>query len=481
MKRLLFLIPLIICSCNDWLDVQPEASVSAEELFSTEEGFFEAINGVYTRCNDNYFYGGLFSVEILDVMAQNYSFNVQDYTNYQKTSTFDFTDATLRWRNEQIWSIGYNAIVNANLILENIDAHQDVFHAGMYELVKGEALALRAYIHFDLLRYFALPYATGASTEAIPYVTTYSNKVTALSTVQEVVGRVTDDLKAARALLATADPILSDDYVVGYNTDAETVSTEMSNTNLFLQNRRHRLNYYAVCATLARAYLYTGNTSEAYAMAREVIEAQKFPWVNVDDFLAAEQTRDRLMYTEIIFGWYAENRITDMEARYENTVTGYFIHGDHAASIYETALAGADDIRFKGWFFQTSNDRQIIKYLRNSEEVGNRHYLIIPAIRLSEMYYIAAEAVYNSDPAAAATLLNEVRTHRGIRVALDKDCNFVDELLREYRKETYAEGQSFYAYKRLGRNIVAENGAPYLPSVIAPVPLPDAEIEFGNR
>ena len=39
-----------------------------------------------------------------------------------------------------------------------------------YEVVKGEALALRAYMHFDLLRLFA-PYDFTAEAEpAIPYV-----------------------------------------------------------------------------------------------------------------------------------------------------------------------------------------------------------------------------------------------------------------------------------------------------------------------
>lgn len=484
MKRFLYIviIPIFLYSCNDWLDVQPDASVSMEELFETEEGFFEAINGIYVRCTENYFYGGLFSVEIQDALAQNYSYNVQDYTNYVKTSNFEFTDPMFKKRNDSIWIKAYNAIVNANLILENIDARKNIFHEGMYELVKGEALALRAYLHFDLLRYFALPYSTGASAEAIPYVTTYSNRVTALSTVEEVINLALKDLNEAKTLLKENDPVMSSDYIVGYNTDnQETESTEMANSNLFLQNRRHRINYYAVCGILARAYLYAGNHSEALSNAREVINAGKFPWVDIDVFLEAEENRDRIMYPELIFAWYVESRVSDLKERYDNTVTGYFIRGDYLGTIYESATHGADDIRYKGWFTQTANDYQIIKYLRNSTDVGNKHYPVIPAIRLSEMYYIAAEATYNSDANSAWSLLNEVRSRRGIRTPLNSSNNFIEELLKEYRKETYAEGQVFYAYKRLGRNITAESGRPYLPGEIAPIPLPDAEIEFGNR
>lgn len=485
MKRfiiyIIFLLPVFI-SCNDWLTVQPEASVSVEELFGSEEGFFEAINGIYTKGADNYYYGGLFSVEIQDVLAQNYSFQVQDYTQYVKTSMFDFSNVQFKWRNSLIWSNAYNAIVNTNLILENIDSKKDIFHEGMYELVKGEALALRAYLHFDLLRYFSSSYFTGVASPAIPYVTTYSNRVTPLSTVQEVLDKALADLNEAKRLLATADPILKAGYVVGYNNYAEDAHSTEEEGALFRQNRRHRLNYYAVCGTLARVYLYAGKQAEALSNAKEVIDAHKFPWVNRDRFLAEEATRDRLMYPELLFAWYIENQEDNMRTRYGNTNTGYFINNDHAKNIYEVATVGADDDRFKAWFLlTTSNNYQITKYLRNDKTVGNIHYLVVPAIRLSEMYYIAAESVYGTNPDLAWGYLNEVRTHRGIGTPLGAADNFTDELLKEYRKETYAEGQAFYAYKRLNRSIRSESGIIFQPATIAPIPLPDDEIEFGNR
>jgi fructose-specific component phosphotransferase system IIB-like protein len=479
--RYIAFLPFLLWSCNDWLDVKPEASVSVEELFSTEEGFFEAINGVYTQSANSSLYGGLFTVEIQDVLAQNYSFKVQDYTTYIKTSMFDFTDETFKWRNSLIWENAYRAIVNINLILENIDAKKSLFHKGMYELVKGEALALRAYLHFDLLRYFALPYSTGASAKAIPYVTTYSNRVTTLSTVQEVTGKILEDLNEAKRLMAVGDPILEDAYIVGYNTDAVDKSTEKSNPDLFLQNRRHRINYYAVCGTLARVYLYSGNHQNAYTNAKEVIDAKKFPWIDPDVFLAEVKTRDRLIYPELLFSWYIEREESSMQSRYSNTTTGYFISPDHARDIYEVATVGAEDYRFKGWLSLTGGEYQIVKYLRNNEYDGNKHYLVAPAIRLSEMYYIAAESIYSTDPDAAWGLLNEVRFHRGIGAILGSANNFTDELLKEYRKETFAEGQAFYAYKRLGKGIRSESGIVFQPADIAPIPLPDDEIEFGNR
>lgn len=485
------LMAVSLSSCNDWLDVQPEASVDIKELFKQETGFCEALNGIYTTASGNYLYGGLFTVEILDAMMQNYSFAASDPTVYAKTAAFDFTDATFKWRASQIWSNSYKAIVNCNLILENIDARRGVLSEGMYELIKGEALALRAYFHLDLLRFFSSSYAQGASTQAIPYVTTYSNRVTPTSTVSEVLDLVIADLSAAKALLKTVDPIRSATYVIGYTDDEEATETE--STNLFLQHRRHRMNYFAVCGTLARAALYRENTALAAENAEEVILSEKFTWTDHADLTADAETagRDRIMYNELLFGWYIPNLTQEMKNRFSNVSTGYFINKTYAHLIYEMGVpsVGSEDIRQKVWFSELTGadeagnaDRyRINKYIQAGEETGNKHYLMAPAIRYSEMYYILAECRYASDPELGWSYLNTVREKRGIRLLLDNSSSFTSELLKEYRKETFAEGQAFFAYKRLNQHIVGENAMYPASQSIFVIPLPDDEIEFGNR
>lgn len=60
-------------------------------------------------------------------------------------------------------------IANVNTLIQYTDLKREVL-GDYYEVVKGEALALRAYMHFDLLRLFA-PYDFTAEAEpAIPYV-----------------------------------------------------------------------------------------------------------------------------------------------------------------------------------------------------------------------------------------------------------------------------------------------------------------------
>lgn len=484
MRKIIYsiLIAFTAVSCNDWLDVQPDATASEKELFKTQDGFFEAINGIYTRCTQSDLYGGEFTVGFPDVMAQSYSNSVADYTRYTKTSIFDFTDPDFRNRKDAAWKAAYAAIANCNLVLRNVDDKKSVFEKGNYEIVKGEALALRAYIHFDMLRLFANSYLVGKNQPAIPYVNTYSNKVTPLSTVDEAVSKVIGDLNEAKALLAETDPIVLAKYKVGFpsNTDATETTGE-----LFLQNRRHRLNYYAVCGALARAYLYKGDLPNALSNALVVINSNKFPWVKADDFLQSDpKLKDRIMYNELVFGWYAQAQKTNVLNRFTSTTTGQYITYDAGRSLYEVATVGADDFRFKAWFTQIATNYQIQKYLREDKDADNLHYLMMPGIRLSEMYYIAAEASFPTDPAKAWGYINTVRGHRGIgaQLPLNVSTDFTTELLKEYSKEMYAEGQLYFQYKRLNKNIVSQTNIVYpAGSSIYVVPLPDSEIEFSNR
>lgn len=46
-NKILIAVTLMVCtiasSCNDWLDVTPQAQVNADKLFSTPEGYESAV------------------------------------------------------------------------------------------------------------------------------------------------------------------------------------------------------------------------------------------------------------------------------------------------------------------------------------------------------------------------------------------------------------------------------------------------------
>lgn len=484
------LLALTFASCKKWLDVQPESTVADDVLFSTQEGFEEALLGVYTAGSKSQLYGQELTSGTPDVLAQNYIFTDNDNLRYLQTTIYNYKDPTFMGRRDNIWSGLYNVIANCNLILTNIDKKKQLFSTLNYNLIKGEALAMRAYLHFDLLRLFA---STNPGAQGIPYVTTYSKDITPMSAVSAVLDSAISDLTTAKQLLAT-DPILSASYVVGYPTVSDTLqNTEEGNKTLFLQNRRHRMNYYAVCGTLARVYLYKKDKANALVNALEVINSNKFPWTKSSDFLAVDdKSKDRILYKELIFGWYIPGMAkTDKEKYFQMGTGGMHMSENQAKIIYETGGVGADDLRYKQWFSLNSlpsgNIVNILKYyqnLDNTADDANLHYLMAPAIRLAEMYYIAAECTYASDPAKAVGYLNTVRTRRniGVGATVNNEEQLYDELLKDCRKECYAEGQIFYMYKRLNRAIINPNGntIPASDQVFV-LPLPNDEILYGGR
>ena len=489
----LVLLATMLSSCKKWLEVQPESEIAAPVLFSTESGFMEGLNGIYSKCTFEQLYGKELTFGIPEALAQNYTTTVDDQ-KYRQTALYNYRDGDFIGRKDQIWATLYSSIVNCNLVLVNIDEHKNVFTGSNFGLIKGEALALRAYLHFDALRLFAPSYLRNPSGAGVPYVTTYSKEITPLSSVSETIDKAIKDLEEAKKLMVS-DPIRSASYIVGYPSVKDTLlNGEEKSPVLFLQNRRHRLNYYAVCGILARIYLYKNDKVNALLNAEEVIGSKKFPWTANNDFNASEDAKkDRILYKELVFGWYIPGSAKKIkEDWFRGGVSGLYIQKDAARFVYETGTSsGGNDLRFKNWFTFASDGNggewyDIVKYKRNplsTEANANLHYLMAPAIRLSEMYYIAAECTYGVNPEKAVDYLNTVRFARGLdNLSVSSQSTFMTELIKECRKEWFAEGQMFFMYKRLNIGIYGQTGTIIPPSDnIFVLPLPSDELVYGGR
>ena len=91
-------------------------------------------------------------------------------------------------------------------------------------------------------------------------------------------------------------------------------------------------------------------------------------------------------------------------------------------------------------------------YFADDAEDLALYYQIIPMLRMSEVYLIAIETT--ADVEEANSLYADYLLY-GCGVALnhevfDAQTNRTEVLLPEYRREFFAEGQMFYAYKRAG-------------------------------
>ncbi len=478
-------------SCSKWLDVRPESEVDMETLLQTEAGFMEALNGVYTNCNTASAYGELVC-GFPDYLAGNYSQNPTggiSNNEYKPFFTYNYNDEDVLNKCNMVWSSLYKAVALTNIIIEKIDAKQNIFTGDNYSIIKGEALALRGFLYFDILRLFAPSYASNPAAKAIPYRTEFSLKGTLQSTVTEVLDKVLADLNAGKELLKNTDPILSDKYIIGYPLNESDETTELTNENtsqdIFNNTRRDRLNYYAVCGELARVYLYRNDKTNALLNAREVIDSHKFPWATIERITTSDlNLKDKIFYTELIFGLYAPVLEDNLSGKFENGEQGMFTNMVYFNNAFETGSGGpgGTDMRYANLYTQYTNGSSMLVYKYHCDPETNMYDLRLPVMRLSEMYYIAAESIFDTNPQQAWIYFNTVRYQRGIPSALTGDKNlFISELVKEYRKEFFAEGQLFYLFKRLNIPISAINGtATPASDNIFVLPIPDAEKQYGN-
>lgn len=67
------------------------------------------------------------------------------------------------------------------------------------------------------------------------------------------------------------------------------------------------------------------------------------------------------------------------------------------------------------------------------------------------------------------------------RLVANSPAELEDVIVNDARREFMCEGQLFYFYKRLGRKVVDESGNYTMTEKDFVLPLPDVELEFGNR
>ena len=481
MKKILYTMILacstMMVSCDSWLEVKPYDKISEGELQKSEEGYQKMLNGIYIDLNSDALYGQSLSVEMIEVMGGAYAIGTDNsvWGNYKDLSNYQY--GTEYWRNrlDQTWNKAYALILNCNKILENIDQNQDLFTGGNYYAVKGEALALRAMLHFDMLRLFGPVYAKDSDKKAIPYYNKQTNSPEPILTAKEVAEKVVADLEEARILLAN-DP---------GKTEGTLMSGSQDGTSNFMRYRALRLNYYAVEALLARVNLYMGNKTEAFKYATDVIKTADqgiFPFVDKSLVIGSPADPDRIFSSEVLFAltntsrskihknFYDPSRLPNYVFRMDDNLMSNIVYGGAA-----TTGGYQDDYRYRANWIATGSNRYFYKY---SDMVANGSIqnTMIPMIRLGEMFLIAAES-QSDNLANGVQYVNALRRNRGVA---NLQTLTPDLLKYEYIRELYGEGQLFYLYKRLNSDIITSSNAnknPKASDLIFVVPLPDSETE----
>lgn len=483
----LILVSICFTGCEDWLDVSPKTQIKSDDNFCTEQGYKDALTGVYLLLTDEALYGKELTFGMLDAMGQYYTGMATNNT-YMYDAAFDYQNAECEQRINSIWSKAYTALSNDNELIAHIDeADSTMFTGRNYHLIRGEAYALRAFLHFDLIRLWGASYAKDKKDKCVPYMKNVTADVTPLSTVEDALNTCLEDLAIAERELSW-DPVVTDTNNV--SKDKEPTDTDVN----YERDRTFKLNYYGVKLLQARINLYMGKHSEALLAAKTVIQQGTFYWTPDEVINVAEEAqRNRIFAEELIFSLYD----SDLRTRYStyftsNNQMSLIMDETSYQAIYELFNVGySGDYRYTYQNMELDGKRYNTKYMQPTG--GNIGYLHrIPLMRLSESYYIAAECelVANHDVETCINYLNTVRSHRnlidGLPINLTKEEAY-EEIRKEYLKEFLCEGQMYYYYKRLNYEripIETAVGNTISTSYITPnytFPLPDDEVEFGGR
>ncbi|HEY8387715.1 MAG TPA: RagB/SusD family nutrient uptake outer membrane protein [Parasegetibacter sp.] len=437
-------------SCKKWLDVDPSTVIKEEEMFEDVQGFRSALFGIYTKMSTRDLYGANLTFGFVDVLAQYYDIGSSQHSFYYP-SIYEYT--VNRAIPDAIWRTAFNTIANCNNLLDYLEKRKSLFTTDEYDLIKAEAQAIRAFLHFDILRLFAPSATYNKNAPAIPYVNKVSHVPFPQLTVQEVLTAITQDLTEAAAILKEIDPS-SLSYNGAFGPTAEVPQ--------FFTLRQERMNYYAVLGTLARVNLYAGNNNAAYENAVEVLTARASGLIFT---LFCSKSWD---YSDLYF-----NSAVSANSK-------LIVQAGRKNDFYETATFGSLDTRYKDWFkyYPGSAEEFMNKYMRSIPQNGNPPNITM--MRSEEMTYIRAETAPSETE--AITEINKVRSRYGIGGANALQVGVADvelELMKEYRKTFIGEGQFFFYLKRKNMDPI-----PY--SLIDDVqkayvlPVPDMEKEFGN-
>ena len=358
-----------------------------------------------------------------------------------------------------IWQDTYKAIDRANYVYDIVPGF---FEGNSGNSLRAECLFIRAFGHFHLMQFFALPYDNSTvdnlgvpiRTQGIKTIEQASVTVSR-STVQQVYTKIIEDLRA-------------------------------SIPNLPVTRSPYFLNQWAGKALLARVYFQQQNYEQAFAQAQDVIQnsgysldRQDFVFL-VDDnegnrkkfrgfelsevnsrlqvlvrsvdvkYADAELSayNSSIVSTENIFSLYSPGTAVNRGASYTKsyrTNSNYTPQFQYNQALMSLLAETPSDKRYISWVgVQAGDNNDAGNYIPKF----NYDFMHSPVLALNEMYFIAAEAAaLKSTPNTelARQYLNLIQERADV-----PQTSFSLTILRlERRKELLAQGLRLGELKRL--------------------------------
>jgi len=440
-KLFLFaLFTFLTIGCNDAIDIEQPGRLGAEQAFKTVADLQLGLLGSYGTLDVTQEIQ--FNAVFTDEVAIGFDNGGQGIGNGEYGFILNPSSAfsTAWWNNQN------NSLNSINRVIEaaNLITPQPGEEATLNDIV-GQALALRAFEHFQLLSYLSPDYTddNALATILLDFVPTIDQNLPR-NTNGEIFASIDSDLNTAMGLL-----------------------TDESNATFVSKD--------FITALKARIAAYRGQYTQANTLATELLA--KYPLADRNQYLAMYDDTDN---TEIIFK--LSRTLSDAYNRQGSTGSGFaggwaganfaFVNSTLDGSPYFEMsrslfnILDPDDIRFTVTVddtslidpdYQTNNDPALDILVISKYPGKNGRPLMndLKIFRASEMLLIKAEALADAnDLSGAAALIKQLRDARfGSDQTLPNYANqqeaFAD-ILKERRIEFMFEGHRYKDLKRLG-------------------------------
>lgn len=489
----LFVLLLTAFSCDSLLDIDADGTISGDVLTNDAAiesaliGAYYSFGGISDGNDGGELLGGDFSIiATLLGRANGQEIFWSSATGPAYANFIDKDIINTNTRVEANWRRGYEVINSVNSILANIE---NVSSAGDRDRIRGEALAMRGILYFEMVRLWAPQYdadgVSPSSTPAIPIIDTPITDVNEISTPS----------------INTIEEVYQ---------QAESDLTDASNLLQSLGTNGTRLSYYACQAYLARMSMQQNNyidallylneviTSGAYALTSTPMGAFNNSVNSTEDIFAIQQTLsnttgDRTTGTGLVnfLSPLSESGLGTMaiirssltsstpfnSPQFEDDDLRWTLDVDVNAA---TTFADVNTAFIKNIPNNNNDLLSTTKYLR-----GDR---VLPVIRLAEMHLSRAEALYEINPsvinATALEDLNLIRTRAGLTALVEADfadpAAFLASIKLERKRELLFEGQLLHDLRRWGEFVGTPFGLsdPWGDNFV--LPIPQAETDTGT-
>lgn len=455
--NLIIIIQCLLISCkNSFLEVIDKTVLLKQgyvkDLNSTEE----YLNGIYVNMATKYVDGLTFPYS--EIIAD----NIKPFGSMIPVSVYKWeqqVNSPADNLNTQ-WYNYYGMIRDCNFVIERADKYHDE-DSDKADNLKGQALAIRAMLHFSLVNMFAQPYSFTAegSHEGIPYIKSsdIESQPRTRDNVAQVYSMIIEDLKSTLQLLSRHDL------------------------------KRERMNYLSASALLARVYIFKGEYKLAKDISLLVLMDQPIMTVGYPQNLYTKDDPESLFrippgasgtdnYYAIFMGYYAS----------PNGLLSYVATGD----IAELLTANLNDKRSM-WVNKTPDGWIITKFPEAATGLfplpNGDHYQTL--FRSSEMSLIASEAYFNlHQEDSARFFLDAIRRRANpMLTAISASGDALkDSIFIERRKELAFEGLRMFdllrwkrGVKRLDSDDVTARELTY-PNDKAIAPLPKQDVDLSG-